>query len=277
MTASLLVGLDGSPYSEAAVELGVQWAQRIGASFDGLAIVDEPTICGGEAIAVGGSAFKARRDTAKLHEAEARVERLLARFLERCAAAGVAASALRKVGVPAEQILREAEDHDYNLLGRRTFFHFETQEGADETLDVVLRNSHRPVIAVPDKVPESKTVLIGYDATPPATRALEAFRRAGFFEGRPVKVLSVSRKQDEASRHAQEGASFLAFFGFQATPLPLTSSQPAAELILEQSKALAVGLLVLGAYGGSRIRNAFFGSTTQQVVAASDAVLLLHH
>jgi hypothetical protein len=40
MLRSVLVGVDGSEYSTAAVALGSQWAQRSGAVFVGLGIID---------------------------------------------------------------------------------------------------------------------------------------------------------------------------------------------------------------------------------------------
>ena len=42
MLKSILIGLDGSPSSAAAVELGIQWAKRFNALLVGLGIVDEP-------------------------------------------------------------------------------------------------------------------------------------------------------------------------------------------------------------------------------------------
>ena len=44
MLRSVLVGVDGSEYSTAAVELGIRWAQRSGAVLVGLGIIDAPTI-----------------------------------------------------------------------------------------------------------------------------------------------------------------------------------------------------------------------------------------
>ena len=49
MVRSILIGLDGSPHSETAVQLGVQWAHRFDALLTGLGVVDEPAICGVEA------------------------------------------------------------------------------------------------------------------------------------------------------------------------------------------------------------------------------------
>ena len=53
MLRSILVGVDGSEYSTAAVELGIQWVQRSGAVLVGLGIIDAPTISRPEPIPLG--------------------------------------------------------------------------------------------------------------------------------------------------------------------------------------------------------------------------------
>jgi nucleotide-binding universal stress UspA family protein len=205
------------------------------------------------------------------------VDRYLERFAERCAPEGVTCQVLRKVGLPSEQILTEAEDFDLTLLGQQTYFHFATQESPDETLDAVLRQSRRPVVAVPLKLPRSQTVVVAYDASPAAIRALEAYQRTAPLVGQTVYVVSVARNAGEAVRPAEEGARFLRFLGFRAEARPLPASGPTVELLLEQVRELGAGMLVLGAHGHSSIREAFFGSTTQTVLEKSEVVLFLHH
>lgn len=50
MLRSILVGVDGSAYSVAAMELGIRWEQRFDALLVGLGVIDEPTIPSPEAV-----------------------------------------------------------------------------------------------------------------------------------------------------------------------------------------------------------------------------------
>ena len=66
MLKGILVGLDGSPFSESAVELGIRWAKRHDALLVGLGIIDEPTICGPKPVPVAGgssTSFASARST----------------------------------------------------------------------------------------------------------------------------------------------------------------------------------------------------------------------
>ncbi len=277
MIRNMLIGLDGSPYAEAALDLGLRWARQSRAGLTGLAVVDEPTIRRGEPTGIGGSYYKVLRDEARLKDANQRVDWFLEQFSARCGEAGVAGQGLRKVGFPAEQILAETEDHDLLLLGQRTYFHFATQEYNDETLDVVLRNAHRPVVAVPMKKAGGGAVVLAYDATPPATRALEAFQQVGLFAGQTVHVVSVAHDEGDAIRRAEEATQFLRFHGFAAEARPLAPTRSVPKVLLEQVHRTRAGMLVMGAHGRSAFREAFFGSTTRTVLQQCETVVFLHH
>src|SRR5215475_8416476 len=143
MLRSALVALDGSPYSESATELALDWAARFDARLLGLGILDEPSIHGPEPVPLGAGAYKQAHDKAQMADAHRRVLGFLAEFGVRSAAAGVSVDVLEDVGDPAQRILLEAHRCDVVILGRETHFHFETQDRPDATLAQVLRESPR--------------------------------------------------------------------------------------------------------------------------------------
>src|SRR5215475_15380784 len=126
MLRSILVGLDGSAYSAAAVARGIRWAQRSGAVLVGLGIIDAPTICKPQPVPLGGSAYQVHHDATLLADAGHKVEQFLEDCAHRCAEAGVACQLLQDTGLPTEHILLEAQQYDLIMLGQQTFFHFET-------------------------------------------------------------------------------------------------------------------------------------------------------
>jgi nucleotide-binding universal stress UspA family protein len=278
MIRDILIGLDGSPYSQAAVELGIRWARRTQATLVGLGIVDEPSILQPEPTGIGGSHYKQLRDEALLGDARKRVDEFLEQFSQRCAEAGVPCRVLKDVGDPSQRIAFVAEDLDLTLLGQQTYFHFATQSSPDRTLIQVLHEAHRPVVAVPEKLPEGRPVVVAYDGTPPAVRALQAFRASGLDEGQPVYVVSVAGDAATAARHAEEGANFLRFYQLAAEALPLIASKEVAELLLHEVTELGAGMLVMGAFGRAKYREFLFGSTTHTILTESkDVVLFLQH
>jgi nucleotide-binding universal stress UspA family protein len=277
MLRSILVGLDGSPFSASAVELGIGWAKRSGATLVGLGIVDEPTILEPEAVPLGGGAFKEHRDEYLLADARRKVEQLLGELSQRCASAGVACKVLENVGLPSEQILLEAQRYDLILLGQKTFFHFETQLGPDETLHKVLKGSPRPVVAAPEKLDGGTSVVVAYDGSLQAARTLQAFQTLLADRTQEIHVVSAHPEAELAQQHAARAVEFLGFHGITAQCHALVTHAAPAQVILEQVKLLNAGLLVMGAYGHSALREFFFGSVTRNLLKGSTVPLFLYH
>ncbi|MFZ9792572.1 MAG: universal stress protein [Gemmataceae bacterium] len=276
MLRSILVGLDGSAYSTAAVDLGIQWAKKFDAMLVGLAVIDEPTIRQPEPVPIGGSSWKYERDEKLVADARRKVEQFLGSFSLRCAEAGVSSKLLEDVGLPSDQICREAQRYDLILLGKETHYHFETQQYADETLTKVLKASPRPVVAVPKTLGTGNSIVVAYDGSLQAARTLQAFQSLQLDLSQDVHVVSIHTDHAEAVRHADRAIDFLGFHEIKAQRHVITTSSPAS-VIIEQANRLGAGLLVMGAYGQSAIREFFFGSVTRAILKEMTCPLFLYH
>lgn len=277
MPRSMMVGLDGSAFSKAAVELGIQWAKRFDAMLVGLGIIDEPTIVKPEPMPLGGAAFKKDLSETLLAEARRRIESILESFALRCAEAQVSCKLLEDVGGPAEQIMLEAQRYDLILLGRQTYFHFETQHQPDDTLREVVKNSPRPVVAVPDVMRQGSSTVIAYDGSLQAARTLQAFCGLGLAEMQPLHVVSVHSEHLTAARQADRAIDYLSFHKLQAKAHPIASSEDPAEVVAKQLDALDAGLLVMGAYGKRTLSEFLFGSMTRSILKHASTPVFLYH
>jgi nucleotide-binding universal stress UspA family protein len=277
MLRSVLVGVDGSEYSTAAVELGIQWAQRSGAVLVGLGIIDAPTICQPDPVPLGGSAYKAHHDASLLTDARHKVGQFLERCARRCAEADVACQILQDIGLPAEQILLEAQRYDLILLGQHTFFHFETQPQPDDTLHIVLKQSPRPVVAVPATLPAGRTVVVAYDGSPHAARALHMLQVLGLEGSQEVHVVCVDPQQEHADRCLERAVAFLHSHHIGAQAHARVTEVTPAHVLLEYVHQVQASLLVMGAYGQSTLREFFGGSVTRTMLRESPVPLFLYH
>ena len=193
MVKDILVCLEGSPSSQRATEVGIRVGRDLEAALVGLAIVDEPNIRASEAVGIGGASFKQQRDEALLADAHQRAQEWLDAFVARCRDAGVSVRTLELTGRPGPVILEEMQRHDLTLLGRHANFRFETEEQDLQTRDHVLRRAGKPVVIVPEDVVEAgPAVLVAYDQSPAADRALRSFAASGLARGRAVHVASVA-------------------------------------------------------------------------------------
>jgi nucleotide-binding universal stress UspA family protein len=274
---SILVGLDGSTYSSAAMELGIGWAKRFSALLVGLGIVDEPTICKPVMTGMWGGHYKQHRDAQLLADARLRVEGFLEQFRKRCTEAGVACEVLQDVGHPYQQILAEEQRYDLVLLGQETHFHFETTDRADETLRQVLKKSPRPVVVVPETPPGGNAVVVAYDGSSSSVRALQAFQASGLAEGREVHVVSVAAKETAATQTVGHAVEYLRRHHLDPQAHAVATREAPAEVLLREVQQRDAGLLVMGAFGRSALREWLFGSLTRTLLRDSPVPLFLCH
>jgi len=273
----MVVGLDGSAYSAAAVELGIRWAQHAGAVLIGLGIIDAPTICKPQPMPIGGSAYKAHRDATLLADAGHKVEQFLEGFSQRCAEAGVTYHILQDTGLPAAHILLEAQHYDLLMLGQHTFFHFETQDTPDDTLAVVVKQSPCPVVAVLATLPEGRAVVVAYDGSAPATRALHMFQALGLDSAYDVHVVCVDAQQARATHCVARARAFLHEHNVVAQAHALATSASPAHALVQYVHQVQAGLLVMGSSGRSSLREFFGGSVTRTMLRDSPVPLFVYH
>jgi nucleotide-binding universal stress UspA family protein len=283
MLRSILIGIDFAGSDVTTQRLGIQWATRTGATLVGLAIVDEPGIRALEpAWPVGGKPgvdpIYYRGYEARLEEMHHKAGQLLEQFAARCDEAGVAHAEMKAVGSPHERIQEEAQTCDVILLTRRSHLRFIAgDDEGDATLRKVLKDTPRPMVAVPKTEWPEGPVVIAYDGSLQAARALAAFAATGLGESSKIHVISVGSSPIAAAECTDRACKFLSHHKIVAVVHNLSSSAPPEEVILEQIRRLNAGLLVMGAYGRPVLREFFVGSVTRKMLEESPVPLFLYH
>jgi nucleotide-binding universal stress UspA family protein len=275
MLRSILVGLDGSDFSESAVELGIDWARRHNALLVGVGVsgAESPNVAG---VPVGAATSPPRQSAPQSNQSSSGVAELLERFTRRCSNGGVKSEVIAATGNPAEAIMLEAQRFDLILMGQRTNF-LNSATGFDDTLRDIVRHSPRPVVSIPEKLPRSTHVLIAYDGSVQAARTVQAYQALDLHHGGELTVISVELDEAEAARRAERAVEFLKSHDIPAVSLPLASQFAPAREILDHTEKLQAGLLVMGAYGKQTWREFFLGSTTQTVLRESTIPVLVCH
>lgn len=140
-------------------------------------------------------------------------------------------------------------------------------------LENVVRTLHRPILVVPGGYTEPQRIMIAFDGSATTRKAVEIVAASDLFRGLPCHVVMVGADKNEARSQIEWAKKALADAGFDA---------PAAILAGEIEQGLcaygdehAVDLVVMGAYGHSKIREFLVGSTTTRMIRQSKVPLLL--
>jgi nucleotide-binding universal stress UspA family protein len=277
MLRTIHVALDGSRYAQSAQRLAIRWARDFGAKLLGQAPIDEPFITEAEAMPMGGTYFKGHRDEAKLAEATAKAQSVLLDFEKECAAAHLEAKRVKEVGEPVALIRQAAETADVTLIGRHTFFHFTASSDPCGSSDEVMHHPPRPVVVVPETLAEGKSIVIAYDGSAEAARALMAFQASGLGSNEPVFVVTVNESLDEAAAIADRAIRYLASHEINATPRPMKAIKDIGEHLLDEVTKENAQMLVMGAFSHSTLHEFIFGSTTKTVLHKLPVPVFLFH
>lgn len=284
MIRSILVPLDGSRSAQAAGERAAVLAERTGAQLHGLGVLDSPWITQPQAIPIGGAAYKFARDLAILKTTHERIEAVLERFRTTAQAAGVASVIIAEVeGDPARHVAAAATAHDLVVVGRDTDFHFgdEGPEGVPRFIEELLHDASRPVLLVPSRIGSGmndNVVLVAFDGSAPASRALHIFALLGLGDRCETHVVTIDENADEADRIAERACVLLRRHGIASVrPIGLRRDGDPSATLESHAKSLRAGTIVMGAFGHRGWSETLFGSCTQRVVRRAATPLFIHH
>jgi nucleotide-binding universal stress UspA family protein len=141
----------------------------------------------------------------------------------------------------------------------------------------------RPTLVVPytGVFPETgKRVLIGWDASREATRAVNDAMPL-LAAASSVTVMTIDAEKSFSGHGEVPGADialYLARHGVSATvERTVSSGIGVGNALLSRASDLGVDLLVMGAYGHSRVRDLVLGGATRIVLATMTVPILMSH
>lgn len=278
----VLVVLDPEPGSAERISVAAAIAERFEARLIGLYVAINLELPGRfEYFEIGAPLLRsAYRDMDAIIEADAEKARAL---FEANASSRRITSEWRKVcGNPAELAAGHGRYADLIVIG---------QLNPDDTLasinrprpEEVVLLAGRPVLVVPyvgTFATVGQRIGIGWDAGREATRAInDAIPLLAAASS--VTVMTVDQKIDGA-RHGQvpgaDIALYLARHGVTATVDAMTSSGiGVGDTLLSRASDIGADLLVMGAYGHSRVRELLLGGATRTVLRTMTLPVLMSH
>ncbi|WP_157016918.1 universal stress protein [Mesorhizobium xinjiangense] len=140
-------------------------------------------------------------------------------------------------------------------------------------LERVVRASKRPVLVAARAFTPFDHFLIAYDSGRSANRAIEYLVQSPLLKGMKCVLLSVGADTPENHSRLEAPAALLKGAGFEVET-ELAQGEP-DEVIGARVEEAGIGLLVMGAYGHSRIRSLVIGSTTTAMVRRCKVPVLM--
>lgn len=282
MTNKILALVDGSAYSESVCHHTAWIAGRLGADVDVMHVLGpreggaprdlSGTIGLGARSALLTELARADEQRARLAQAHGRAILEDAEAILRAQNVGTVKVHLRK-GDILEAVRQAEPDLRAIVIGKRG-------EGADfatghlgSNLERIVRASQVPVFVASRAFRPIGTVLVAYDGSPSASKAIDSMSKSAVFEGLRITLLHVGGAAQIGTR-LDDAVARLAAAGLTADAR-IVDGEP-DEALGAIVEAEGHDLLVMGAYGHSRIRSLVIGSTTTAMVQSVRIPVLLY-
>ncbi len=141
-------------------------------------------------------------------------------------------------------------------------------------IERIVRSSTKPCLVTPKTFKPVERLLVAYDGSPTGKRVLSFLvDSAAGFKDIDIHLLMVAKSDASQPQELTEAEQTLQQAGLNPT-INLRSGDP-EKIIADYIEQNLIGLLMMGAYGHSRIRHLVIGSTTVQLLRSVQVPVLL--
>lgn len=274
MIKKLLVPTDGSAHAQLGVDYAINLARQYGAHLHGLYVVDVRLLEGpflrDLSASLGTAPFVNYQNNVALI-LEERGRAALAAFSAACTEAGVTSESTQMTGQVVGSIVDQGQLVDMIVMGRGGE-HGDWLEGVlGSTSEGVVRRAKRPVLVTGRAEAKIEQVVVAYDGSAHAKQALHIAANLAESWGGSYAVVSVS--SDRVQERLNEARSYLEAHALEVE-YEAREGDP-REAVLEFCAEMEADLLVMGAYGHSKVREMLLGSTTAHLINHAACPVLL--
>jgi nucleotide-binding universal stress UspA family protein len=280
----ILACIDQRGNTDAVIDWAAWAAVRLGASLEFLHVLERHPERADAKDLSGAIGVDAQE--ALLHQLSAQDEQrsralreagrlLLAHARDRAASAGAARRDARlRHGDFVETAIELQSEADLFVLGEHYHASDPGRLHADHHLERVIRGVASSVLAVTaDAFAAPERVVVAFDGSPGARKALAGLSRHPLVAGLPVRIAMVAPDGAAARQQLDEARGALADLDVPVET-DLVPGEP-QQVLPALVKAQAPALLVMGAFGHSRLRQLLLGSMTTTLLRMSDVPVLI--
>lgn len=274
--------IDGSPSAPAVCDYAAWASLRLDTALTFLHVLDHRQfpVAGDLSGSIGlGSREQLLQELATLDEQRSRLaleqgRHMLEAARERALADGVAQPQLRQRHGDLIDCLAELEaDMRMLVIGRQGETGDNHGRHIGSHLENVIRTLHRPILVAPLEFRAPASVMLAFDGSDTTRKGVRMLAASPLFQGLPVHLVMVGADTSDAWAQLEWARATLQAASPEVRAVIRPGEVEPALHAYQQDHH--VDLMVMGAYGHSRIRQFLVGSTTTQMLRTSHSALLL--
>ncbi|GEN27341.1 universal stress protein [Halovibrio variabilis] len=282
MSDHVLAAIDSSQFSEGVCDYAAWAAKALEAPLSFMHVVDnhpqtsEPDLSGNLGL---GTREHLLEKLSNIEERHAKVSREQGRLMleaakERAQAAGIASpECLQRNGTLVETLVEKERNVRLLVVGKRGETAHQASGHLGSNLERVVREMHRPILMVPKQFIQPHNVMMAFDGSNTARKGVEMLAKSPLFDGATCHVVIVGAETAENRSQLEWALSTLREAGHNAQGAIRAGEVEATLRAYKQENA--IDMLIMGAYGHSRIRHLLVGSTTTAMLRNAQLPVLI--
>jgi nucleotide-binding universal stress UspA family protein len=283
--AKIIACIDGSAHVDNICNLSAWASKRINANISLLHIVAPHYDAEAKGDLSGSIGIGAKSDLLKelteIDEARGKIEQQKGRLM-----LGYAQEELKVLGITDMEILHrrgslpetvaELEDEsDLIIIGKSGEDTQDSSTHLGANLEAVIRSVRKPLLVATKDKKSINSFLISFDGSASSQKAINYAIENPLLKGLECHLLKiVNANQIEAESSFKDAEEGLKKAGFKVTS-KLEKNKSIDDTVTKYVAENKIDLLLMGAYGHSKIRNFILGSTTTSLLRKSKVPLLL--
>ena len=279
----MLAFVDGSIYSESVCDHTLWLAQTNRAKVSIFNVIDVSETSHNTANFSGNLVAEARNtllsELAELDNKRAKLAQKKGRLILDDAEARLIAGGLKNIdthlrhGDFVDTVTEFQEEADILVIGKRGEAANFAKLHLGSNLERLIRSANKPVLVAARIFRPIKKILIGFDGGKSAVRSIEHVSNQDLFKDLECHLLSAGKIDMNRKKKIEAAECSLSEKGRKTKTF--VKEGDAETIISNHVEQHNIDLLVMGAYGHSRIRNLMIGSTTTQMIRSCHIPVLL--
>ncbi|MCY3351122.1 universal stress protein, partial [Acinetobacter baumannii] len=275
--SKIIACIDGSLVTNTVCDYAAWFSDKLNSPIKLLHVIDKPKAKAPQDLsgAIGlGSRETLLKELVELEERKGKIELEHGQILLREAKNyllekfSIDAQSFQRHGSVLETIMGMEDDIRVLVMGKHGN---ETEHDSSKIgthIENVVRALHKPVLITSAPFSPPKSFLIAFDGSQTARKCVERIASSPLLKGLAVHLVYVGNPNSEMQNQLSWAKEQLESQGFNITSNTLDGEVDKA--IINYAEQHQIDLIVVGAYGHSKIRQFFIGSTTTKVITSAN-------
>ena len=159
------------------------------------------------------------------------------------------------------------------VIGRSGKGHDGNFRALGSNIETLLRKATHPVLLIPDTFRVPASFMIAYDGRETADNALQRVIDGGLLHGLHCHLVSLNNNESNLNQKFASAQQKLQEKGFDVTSSFIEGN--IFESLMDYKEKHDIGLIVMGAFGHSKLRQFFVGSNTMKMLEQSKVPMVV--